>query len=207
MSTSWSPSSRKWEWHEVKRWFWVEHDGTAVKDATLAGGHRRSQAGRSPSAGRRPGRRRASRDAAAKIAGVGKVHVADDAAYAHALAENVAPLVAELMGASRRLRRARHHHRQEHRPARRRAARRHADQRHPFGRGRRHLHPPDLRRQRHRHGQIVGRQEGLTVRGTAFAKAAAEGGSATIEAVAAQGRRGPVQLRRAGDRQAASAPN
>src|SRR3546814_20884745 len=31
------------------------------------------------------------------IAGVGKVHVADDAAYAHALAENVAPLVAELM--------------------------------------------------------------------------------------------------------------
>ncbi|MDY0959231.1 electron transfer flavoprotein subunit alpha/FixB family protein, partial [Sphingomonas sp. CFBP8993] len=36
--------------------------------------------------------------AAAKIAGVGKVHVADDAAYANALAENVAPLVAELMG-------------------------------------------------------------------------------------------------------------
>src|SRR3546814_11808277 len=31
------------------------------------------------------------------LAGVGKVHVADDAAYAHALAENVAPLVAELM--------------------------------------------------------------------------------------------------------------
>jgi electron transfer flavoprotein alpha subunit len=35
--------------------------------------------------------------AAAKIAGVGKVHVADDSAYAHALAENVAPLVVELM--------------------------------------------------------------------------------------------------------------
>ena len=34
---------------------------------------------------------------AAKIAGVGKVHVADDAAYAHALAENVAPLVVSLM--------------------------------------------------------------------------------------------------------------
>jgi electron transfer flavoprotein alpha subunit len=29
---------------------------------------------------------------------VGKVHLADDAAYAHALAENVAPLVVELMG-------------------------------------------------------------------------------------------------------------
>jgi electron transfer flavoprotein alpha subunit len=38
-------------------------------------------------------------DAAAKIAGVGKVHLADDAAYANALAENVAPLiVAGLMG-------------------------------------------------------------------------------------------------------------
>jgi electron transfer flavoprotein alpha subunit len=35
---------------------------------------------------------------AAQIAGVGKVHVADDAAYAHALAENVAPLVVALMG-------------------------------------------------------------------------------------------------------------
>ena len=37
-------------------------------------------------------------EAAARIAGVGKVHLADDAAYAHALAENVAPLVVELMG-------------------------------------------------------------------------------------------------------------
>jgi hypothetical protein len=33
-------------------------------------------------------------DAAAKIAGVAKVHVADDAAYANQLAENVAPLIA-----------------------------------------------------------------------------------------------------------------
>jgi electron transfer flavoprotein alpha subunit len=37
-------------------------------------------------------------DAAAKIAGVGKVHVADNAAYAHALPEAIAPLVVELMG-------------------------------------------------------------------------------------------------------------
>ncbi|MET0587991.1 MAG: electron transfer flavoprotein subunit alpha/FixB family protein, partial [Novosphingobium sp.] len=37
-------------------------------------------------------------DAAAKIAGVQKVHLADNAAYEHALAENVAPLVVELMG-------------------------------------------------------------------------------------------------------------
>jgi electron transfer flavoprotein alpha subunit len=34
---------------------------------------------------------------AARIAGVGVVHVADDAAYDHALAENVAPLIARLM--------------------------------------------------------------------------------------------------------------
>jgi electron transfer flavoprotein alpha subunit len=34
---------------------------------------------------------------AAGIAGVGKVHVADDPAYAHGLAENVAPLIARLM--------------------------------------------------------------------------------------------------------------
>ncbi len=35
-------------------------------------------------------------EAAARIAGVAKVLVADDAAYAHALAENVAPLIAHL---------------------------------------------------------------------------------------------------------------
>ncbi|HWT41787.1 MAG TPA: electron transfer flavoprotein subunit alpha/FixB family protein, partial [Sphingopyxis sp.] len=36
--------------------------------------------------------------AAAQIAGVGKVHVADNAAFGHNLPENVAPLVADLMG-------------------------------------------------------------------------------------------------------------
>ncbi len=35
-------------------------------------------------------------DAAAKVAGVAKVLVADDAAYGHRLAENVAPLIAQL---------------------------------------------------------------------------------------------------------------
>jgi len=35
---------------------------------------------------------------AATIAGVGKVHVADDAAFEDALAENVAPLIVALMG-------------------------------------------------------------------------------------------------------------
>jgi len=37
-------------------------------------------------------------DAAAKVAGVTKVLLADDAAYEHALAENVAPLIEGLMG-------------------------------------------------------------------------------------------------------------
>ena len=74
----------------------VEHEGGQLKDATLstvtaaaklgdvhllvAGSDIDAVAGQ-----------------AAKIAGVGKVHVADDAAYDHGLAENIAPLVAQLM--------------------------------------------------------------------------------------------------------------
>ncbi|MBY0520293.1 MAG: FAD-binding protein [Sphingomonas sp.] len=81
----------------MKTLVWVEHDGTAVKDATLATVTAASQLGEVHLlvAGQNVG---SVAEAAAKIAGVGKVHVADDAAYAHALAENVAPLVAELMG-------------------------------------------------------------------------------------------------------------
>ncbi|ODT00694.1 MAG: electron transfer flavoprotein subunit beta [Erythrobacter sp. SCN 62-14] len=74
----------------------VEHDNNTVNDATLAvvtaaaklgevhllvAGHNCASVG----------------EAAAKIAGVAKVHVADDAAYANGLAENVAPLAAQLM--------------------------------------------------------------------------------------------------------------
>ena len=80
----------------AKTLVWVEHDNASVKDATLAvvtaaaqlgevhllvAGHNCAAAGA----------------AAAQIAGVAKVHVADDAAYANALAENVAPLIASLM--------------------------------------------------------------------------------------------------------------
>ena len=39
----------------MKTLVWVEHDGGAVKDATLAVGHRGVAAGRGPSARRRPG--------------------------------------------------------------------------------------------------------------------------------------------------------
>ena len=81
----------------MKTLVWVEHDGAAVKDATLSTVTAASQLGEVHLlvAGQGVG---AVADAAAKIAGVAKVHVADDAAYAHALAENIAPLVAELMG-------------------------------------------------------------------------------------------------------------
>ncbi|MBY0305591.1 MAG: FAD-binding protein [Sphingomonas sp.] len=81
----------------MKTLVWVEHDGATVKDATLSAVTAASQLGdvHLLVAGQGIG---AVADAAAKIAGVGKVHVADDAAFAHALAENVAPLVAELMG-------------------------------------------------------------------------------------------------------------
>lgn len=74
----------------------VEHDNASVKDATLSAVTAASKLGEVHLlvAGSGCG---AVAEAAAKIAGVGKVHVADDPAYEHQLAENVAPLAAELM--------------------------------------------------------------------------------------------------------------
>ena len=81
----------------MKTLVWVEHDGKAVKDATLAVVTAASKLGEVHLLVAGEGVDGVAAEAA-KIAGVGKVHVADDAAYAHALAENVAPLVVELMG-------------------------------------------------------------------------------------------------------------
>src|SRR6201996_7608259 len=81
----------------MKTLVWVEHDGKAVKDATLAVVTAAAKLGEVHLLVAGEGVDGVAAEAA-KIAGVGKVHVADDAAYAHALAENVAPLVAELMG-------------------------------------------------------------------------------------------------------------
>jgi electron transfer flavoprotein alpha subunit len=81
----------------VKTLVWVEHDGATVKDATLAVVTAASKLGEVHLLVAGQGVDGVAAEAA-KIAGVGKVHVADDAAYAHALAENVAPLVVELMG-------------------------------------------------------------------------------------------------------------
>jgi len=75
---------------------WVEHDNASVKDATLAAVTAAGKLGDVVALVAGQGAQGAA-DAAAKIAGVTKVLLADDAAYGHALAENVAPLIVELM--------------------------------------------------------------------------------------------------------------
>jgi len=74
----------------------VEHDNASVKDATLAVVTAAAMIGEVTAlvAGSACD---AAAAAAAQIEGVAHVLKADDAAYAHALAENVAPLVAGLM--------------------------------------------------------------------------------------------------------------
>jgi electron transfer flavoprotein alpha subunit len=74
----------------------VEHEGGQLKDATLSAVTAASKLGEVHLlvAGSNAG---SVAEQAAKIAGVGKVHVAEDAAFEHGLAENVAPLAAKLM--------------------------------------------------------------------------------------------------------------
>lgn len=80
----------------MKTLVWVEHDNSSVKDATLAVVTAAAKLGDVHLLVAGSGCASVA-DEAAKIAGVGTVHLADDAAYEHALAENVAPLVADLM--------------------------------------------------------------------------------------------------------------
>ncbi|MBW4331977.1 FAD-binding protein [Stakelama sp. CBK3Z-3] len=80
----------------MKTLVWVEHDNKDVKDATLATVTAASKLGEVHLLVAGSGCQSVA-DAAAKIAGVGKVHLANDAAYGHALAENVAPLIVSLM--------------------------------------------------------------------------------------------------------------
>ncbi len=80
----------------MKTLVWVEHDNASVKDATLATVTAASQLGEVHLLVAGEGCA-AVADQAAKIAGVAKVHLADNAAYGHGLAENVAPLIADLM--------------------------------------------------------------------------------------------------------------
>ncbi|MBO9575790.1 MAG: electron transfer flavoprotein subunit alpha/FixB family protein [Sphingobium sp.] len=74
----------------------VEHDNKTLKDATLAAVTAASKLGDVDLLVAGSGCS-AVAQSAAQIAGVGKVLVADDAAYANGLPENVAPLAAQLM--------------------------------------------------------------------------------------------------------------
>jgi electron transfer flavoprotein alpha subunit len=74
----------------------VEHDNATVKDATLHVVTAAAKLGEVHLLVAGAGCA-AVADEAAKIAGVAKVHLADDAAYAHQLPENVAPLIVSLM--------------------------------------------------------------------------------------------------------------
>lgn len=75
---------------------WVEHDNETVKDATLSAITAAGKLGEVTALVAGAGCDAAA-SAAAQIAGVSKVLKADDAAYGHGLAENVAPLIAQLM--------------------------------------------------------------------------------------------------------------
>ncbi|KQM26457.1 MULTISPECIES: electron transfer flavoprotein subunit alpha/FixB family protein [unclassified Sphingomonas] len=81
----------------MKTLVWVEHDGQSVKDATYATVTAAAKLGEVELLVAGQGVDGVAQ-AAAQIAGVSKVLVADDAAFAHNLAENAAPLVVELMG-------------------------------------------------------------------------------------------------------------
>ena len=80
----------------MKTLVYAEHDNATLKDATLAVVTAASQLGEVHVLVVGSGCS-AVAEQAAKVAGVSTVHVADDAIYAQQLAENVAPLVALLM--------------------------------------------------------------------------------------------------------------
>ncbi len=80
----------------MKTLVWVEHDNKSVADATLAAVTAAGKLGETHLLVAGSGCR-AVADEAARIAGVGKVHLADDPAYEYALPENVAPLIVGLM--------------------------------------------------------------------------------------------------------------
>jgi electron transfer flavoprotein alpha subunit len=80
----------------MKTLVWVEHDNAVMKDATLAVVTAAGKLGEVHALVAGKGCA-AVADQVAKVAGIATVHLADDAALEHALAENVAPLVASLM--------------------------------------------------------------------------------------------------------------
>jgi electron transfer flavoprotein alpha subunit len=75
---------------------WAEHDNVALKDATLSAVTAGAQLGEVHLLVAGAGIDGVA-EQAARVAGVAKVIKADDGAYAHGLAENVAPLIVGLM--------------------------------------------------------------------------------------------------------------
>jgi electron transfer flavoprotein alpha subunit len=166
----------------------VEHEGGSVKDAPLAAVAAAAQLGAVHALVAGGGAEaQAAAEATAKIAGVEKVLFAADAAYAHMLAENVAPLAEQLMAGydafvapatttGKNI-------------APRVAALLDVMQLSDvIG-----IEGPKTFVRPIYAGKAIATVESsdaklvLTVRGTAFAKAAAEGGSATVEAVSGPG--------------------
>jgi len=76
---------------------WIEHDDGAIRDASLSAVSAGRQLGGDVHALVAGAGLAGVAKQAARIAGVAKVLVAEDAAYAHGLAENIAPLVTGLM--------------------------------------------------------------------------------------------------------------
>ncbi len=165
---------------------WVEHDNASLKDATLAavtaagklGDVHALVAGNGCSA---------VADQAAKIAGVSKVLLANDAAYANALAENVAPLIVSLMADHDAFVAPATSHGKNIAP--RVAASLDVMQISDIL----SVESADTFTRPIYAGNAIATVQSsdakkvITVRGTAFAKAASEGGSASIEAVSGSG--------------------
>ena len=80
----------------MKTLVWAEHDNAQIKDATLVAVSAATRLGEVHLVVAGSGCR-AVADQAAQIAGVAKVYLADNEAYRYAMAENVAPLIAGLM--------------------------------------------------------------------------------------------------------------
>ncbi len=165
---------------------YAEHDNASLKDATLAVVTAAGQLGEVHVLVVGNGCD-AVAQAAAKVAGVAKVHVANDAAYANQLAENVAPLIASLMAGHDAVLFPATAHGKNIAP--RVAALLDVMQISDIL----SVESADTFTRPIYAGNAIATVQSsdakkvITVRGTAFAKAAAEGGSAAVEAVSGSG--------------------
>jgi electron transfer flavoprotein alpha subunit len=165
---------------------WVEHDNVSLKDATLAVVTAAAKLGDVHALVAGNGCDNVAQ-AAAKIAGVSKVIVANNGAYANCLAENVAPLIVGLMGGYDAFLAPATSHGKNIAP--RVAALLDVMQISDIL----SVESADTFTRPIYAGNAIATVKSsdakkvITVRGTAFAKAAADGGSATIEAVSGDG--------------------